>query len=150
MGCATSKITTLNAAENSDTTLASTAEKPATKLATAADLGVDETRLALWRKNGGGDLEPVLASGAVALLDAQWVISHAEAGGVLTHRQALPKEAFLSLADLVKATENGFLNCFLPVAAQALLPVVDQGPPRPAWSQPQPRRKGTQGHHRQR
>ncbi|EOD19164.1 hypothetical protein EMIHUDRAFT_118138 [Emiliania huxleyi CCMP1516] len=92
MGCAASKITTLNAAENSDTTLA-----------TAAELGVGETRLALWRKNGGGDLEPVLASGAVALLDAQWVISHAEAGGVLTHRQALPKEAFLSLADLVKA-----------------------------------------------
>ncbi|EOD10939.1 hypothetical protein EMIHUDRAFT_358041, partial [Emiliania huxleyi CCMP1516] len=33
----------------------------------------------------------------------------AEAGGVLTHRQALPKEAFLSFADLVEAT--------LPVAA---------------------------------
>ena len=102
MGCAASKITTLNAAENSDTTLA-----------TAAELGVGETRLALWRKNGGGDLEPVLASGAVALLDAQWVISHAEAGGVLTHRQALPKEAFLSLSDLVEAVGQ----FELPVAA---------------------------------
>ena len=48
-------------------------------LATAVDLSVDETKLELWRKRGGGDLEPVLASGAVALLDAQWIIRHAEA-----------------------------------------------------------------------
>ncbi|EOD40575.1 hypothetical protein EMIHUDRAFT_222693 [Emiliania huxleyi CCMP1516] len=63
-------------------------------------------KLKNWRKHGGGDLEPVLASGAVALLDAQWIISHAEAGGVLAHRQALPKEAFLSLADLAEATDE--------------------------------------------
>ncbi|EOD25248.1 hypothetical protein EMIHUDRAFT_206463 [Emiliania huxleyi CCMP1516] len=69
----------------------------------------------LWRKFGGGDLESVLASGAVALLDAQWIISHAEAGGVLSHRQALPKEAFLSLADLVEATDENVSS--LPVAA---------------------------------
>ncbi|EOD05795.1 hypothetical protein EMIHUDRAFT_466011 [Emiliania huxleyi CCMP1516] len=107
-----------------------TASKPATSLATATDLNVDETSLALWRKLyanfdkrklvkwrqlGGGDLEPVLASGAVALLDAQWIISHAVAGGVLTHRQALPKEAFLSLADLVEAIDEYSLS--LPVAA---------------------------------
>ena len=67
-----------------------------------------------WRKRGGGDLEPVLASSAVALLDAQWIIRHAEAGGTLTHRQALPEEAFLSLADLVEATTSPFS---LPVAA---------------------------------
>ena len=60
-----------------------------------------EEKLAEWRiMLGGGDLVPVLASGAVALLDAQWIIRHAEADGVLSHRQALPKEAFLSLADL--------------------------------------------------
>ena len=35
-------------------------------LATAAGLGVDYTKLEQWRKRGGGDLEPVLASGAVA------------------------------------------------------------------------------------
>ena len=75
---------------------------------------VDKWKLELWRKNGGGDLEPVLASGAVAVLDAQWIIRHAEAGGVLTHRQALPEEAFLSLADLVEATIHPFC---LPVAA---------------------------------
>ena len=73
-----------------------------------------EEKLMLWRSLGGGDLERVLESVAVALLDAQWVISHAEAGGVLTNRQALPKEAFLSLADLVEATTGGGL---LPVGA---------------------------------
>ena len=74
-----------------------------------------EEKLKLWRKRGGGDLEPVLASGAVALLDAQWIISHAEAGGVLTHRQALPEEAFLSLADLVEAMHE--FSQHIPVAA---------------------------------
>ena len=73
-------------------------------LPSATDLGVDKCKLKKWRELGGDALEPVLASGAVALLDAQWIISHAEAGGVLNHRQALPKEAFLSLADLVEAT----------------------------------------------
>ncbi|EOD15730.1 hypothetical protein EMIHUDRAFT_211351 [Emiliania huxleyi CCMP1516] len=101
--------------------------EPATGLASATDLGVDETKLTKWRKLGGGDLEPVLASGAFALLDAQWIIDFAEcrvcgvplarcwrgAGGVLIHRQALPKEAFLSLPDLVEATGE----YDLPVAA---------------------------------
>ena len=89
--------------------------QPVAALPSATDLGVDEEKLELWREHGGGDLEPVLASGAVAVLDAQWVISHAEAGGVLTHRQALPEEAFLSLADLVEAT-NEYAD-WLPVAA---------------------------------
>ena len=72
--------------------------QPAAALPSAPDLGVSEEKLERWRKLGGGDLERVLASGAAALLDAQWVISHAEAGGVLTHRQALPEEAFLTLS----------------------------------------------------
>ena len=85
------------------------------QLPSAADLGVDEKKLEIWRKKGGGDLEPFLASGAVALLDTQWVVLYAETGGVLTHRQALPKEAFLSLADLVEATVERVSS--LPVAA---------------------------------
>ena len=71
--------------------------------------------ISIWRERGGGDLEPVLASGAMALVDAQWIISHAEAGGVVTHRQALPKEAFLSLADLVEASRASLGG--LPVIA---------------------------------
>ena len=35
-----------------------------------------EEKLKLWRKLGGGDLERVLASGAVALLDARWIVTH--------------------------------------------------------------------------
>ena len=93
MGCGTSKV-----------------------LPSATDLGVEKYKLKLWREHGGGDLEPVLASGAVALLDAQWIISHAGAGGVLTHRQALPEEAFLSFADLVEATTEIYPPR-LPVAA---------------------------------
>jgi len=41
----------------------------------------------------------VLKSGAIALLDAEWVIAHAASGGVLPPRQALPDVAFLSLTD---------------------------------------------------
>ncbi|EOD30440.1 hypothetical protein EMIHUDRAFT_468406, partial [Emiliania huxleyi CCMP1516] len=92
------------AVERDAPTPADNAAPPAAALPSATDRGVSETKLEEWRKRGGGDLEPVLASGAVALLDAQWIIGRAEAGGVLTHRQALPKEAFLSLADLVEAT----------------------------------------------
>ena len=40
--------------------------------------------MAPWGKLSGGDLKPVLASGAVALLDALWIVKHAEAGGFLT------------------------------------------------------------------
>lgn len=86
---------------------------PAPAFASAADFGVDVEKLALWRKKGGGVLEPALTSGAVALLDALWIIEQAEAGGVLKHRQELPGEAFLSLADLVETTsKNG-----LPIVA---------------------------------
>ena len=95
--------------ERAEATIAANAEvEPATALPSAADLGVSERKLDLWRERGGGDLEPVLASGAVALLDAQWIISHAprRAASILAHRQPLHqaflhrKEAFLSLADL--------------------------------------------------
>ncbi|EOD20767.1 hypothetical protein EMIHUDRAFT_241839 [Emiliania huxleyi CCMP1516] len=104
--------------ERAETTIPANAEAaPAAALPSATDLGVDDERLAEWRKLGGGDLEPVLTSGAVALLDAQWIIGHAEAGGVLTHRQALPKEAFFSLADLVEATIGFGTFGRLPVAA---------------------------------
>jgi len=67
----------------------------------------------VWRSHGGGDLAPVLKGGAVALVDARWIVEHAEAGGIVTHRQALPKEAFLSLSSLVEATDN----YGLPIAA---------------------------------
>jgi len=78
----------------------------------AALLSNKKEELAVWRSHGGGDLELVLASNAIALIDARWIVKHAEAGGVLKHRQALPKEAFLSLTDLIEA---GYPNGGLPI-----------------------------------
>ena len=57
-------------------------------------------RLEAWRRHGGGDFESVLSSGAYALVDARWIVKCARKGGVLKHRQALGKEAFISSASL--------------------------------------------------
>jgi len=57
-----------------------------------------------WAEQGGEELEAMLASGSIALLDAQWVVDLSERGGVLAPRQALPPEAFLSLSSLKAAT----------------------------------------------
>ena len=57
-----------------------------------------------WETHGGGEIESVLSSGAIALLDAQWIINLADSGGVLKPRQALPDEAFLSLSEVQAAT----------------------------------------------
>eukprot|EP00962_Isochrysis_galbana_P025283 scaffold7764_cov94-Isochrysis_galbana.AAC.1 len=66
-----------------------------------------------WKKRGGPELEAVVASGAVALLSARWVVALAKGeGGVLQPRQALPDEAFLSLSQVQQATTGKF---YLPV-----------------------------------
>eukprot|EP00962_Isochrysis_galbana_P029600 scaffold9486_cov90-Isochrysis_galbana.AAC.2 len=58
-----------------------------------------------WKERGGPELEAVVASGAVALLSAKWVVALAKGeGGVLQPRQALPDEAFLSLSQVQQAT----------------------------------------------
>ena len=51
-------------------------------------------------------METVLSSGAVQLLDSDWLIRLSEAGGVLAPRQALPPEAFLSLDEVKALTES--------------------------------------------
>ena len=56
-----------------------------------------------WKQEGGPAIEPLLSSGAVALLNAAWVIQLAEQpGAILPRRQDLPGEAFLPL-DTLKA-----------------------------------------------
>ena len=62
--------------------------------------------LAAWKALGGAEFEAVLVSGAIALLDAQYLIDLANRGGVLGPRQALPDEAFLSLSELQAATRT--------------------------------------------
>jgi len=53
-----------------------------------------------WSKQGGTEYESCIESGAIALVDAQWLIDLAEAGGVLAPRQYLPADAFLSLSEV--------------------------------------------------
>ena len=44
-------------------------------------LHLEEYQLALWAKFGGAEVEPLLASGAVAMLDAHWLVAFYEHGG---------------------------------------------------------------------
>eukprot|EP00966_Prymnesium_polylepis_P228074 5277477-Prymnesium_polylepis.1 len=57
-----------------------------------------------WNQLGGVQLEAGLNSGAVALLRLTWLVKHAKQGGVLSRRQELPAEAFVSLDELKSAT----------------------------------------------
>lgn len=61
------------------------------------------TRPDMWQQHRGHEIEAPLRSGAIALLDAAYLISLAESNGIIQHRQALPAEAFISLDEL-KAT----------------------------------------------
>jgi len=72
----------------------------------ARDVAVSEDTLTRWKESGGTEIEAVLASGAVALLDAKWLIELSARGGVLRPRQALPDEAFLSLSELHASTKE--------------------------------------------
>ena len=65
----------------------------------------DEAR-AKWIECRGVELEPALRSGAVALLDAAWLRKQAARGGILKPRQAIPYEAYISLDELIAATDE--------------------------------------------
>ena len=68
-----------------------------------------------WLAAGGRELESVLTSGAVAVVDAAYLIgASARDGEVLRHRQALPPEAFLSLEQMIAMTPLS-QDCFLPL-----------------------------------
>lgn len=57
----------------------------------------------MWQKLRGHEIEAPLRSGAIALLDAAYLVTLAESSGIIQHRQALPAQAFISLDEL-KAT----------------------------------------------
>ena len=105
MGCAVS----LTAARES----ATVPEEP--HLPTATEVEVSSRALGWWNESGGAELEGVLRSGAIALLDARWVVELAEAGGVLRPRQALPDEAFLSLSQIQEAMLLSKWHSGLPI-----------------------------------
>ena len=79
------------------------------------DESLVEYQQAMWESNNGPELEPMLASGAIALLDAHWLIAYYEQGGRrLGRRQDLPPEAFMSLGELKAAGTPSFgLPCIL-------------------------------------
>ena len=54
-----------------------------------------------WASSGGGSLEAPLRSGAVALLDAQYIVKMAAEGRAIQPRQLLPPEAFVRLDELM-------------------------------------------------
>lgn len=59
-----------------------------------------------WKRNDGMRLESSLRSGSVVLLDAFWLVEYAEdARNRISYRQDLPEEAFLSLNEIVGATD---------------------------------------------
>ena len=64
---------------------------------------------ATWRKLRGRELEPALKSGAIALLDAGWLVACKERGETIRRRQDLPPEAFISLGELKAAYDGGAL-----------------------------------------
>ncbi|CAK0867739.1 unnamed protein product [Prorocentrum cordatum] len=73
-------------------------------------------RQADWERGGGLELDPVLGSGAVVLMDAEWMVRRARTGGVLEPRQALPPTAFMSHSAVKAATPQYFGGLLLHIA----------------------------------
>ena len=76
-----------------------------------AYIGEDERRQ--WKDFGGKMIEALLMSGAVAMLDAAWLVTLAEKGGTLRRRQDTPDEAFISFNAIKSA---GCTQDSLPIA----------------------------------
>ena len=68
-----------------------------------------ERRAAQWEELGGDKFEPSLSSGAIALVRADWLIALSEkpdeSQRVISRRQDMPPEAFLSLSELRGAVQ---------------------------------------------
>jgi len=89
---------------------------------------------ARWeRRCGGLELDPVLGSGAVVLMDAEWMVRRARTGGVLEPRQALPPTAFMPHSAVKAATplvpllriaciSHGWLQAGIGEPGELLLP----------------------------
>jgi hypothetical protein len=60
-----------------------------------------------WSAVSGEVVEDLMRSGAVTLLDAEWLVAYAAAGLVLRPRQQLPYEAYVSVNDLLSAQVDG-------------------------------------------
>ena len=63
---------------------------------------LESEMLVSWEENGGVEMESILCDGAIALLDAHWLVEEFYSGdsAPLPRRQELPDEAFVSLDEL--------------------------------------------------
>ncbi|CAK0826699.1 unnamed protein product, partial [Prorocentrum cordatum] len=88
---------------------------------------------ACWESCGGLELDPVLGSGAVVLMDSEWMVRRARTGGVLEPRQALPPTAFMPHSAVKAATplvpllriaciSHGWLQAGIGEPGELLLP----------------------------
>jgi hypothetical protein len=85
-----------------------TAQTPRGQLAQAQDRALPSQlsgyQQMMWTDRGGDEIAPLLSSGAIALVDAHWMVAFYLAGGrTLGPRQGLPVEAFITLDELKTA-----------------------------------------------
>ena len=85
---------------------------------------------AAWDAHGGQELEPLLA-GAIAVVDASWLIAHEAAGGTMMMRQKLPPEAHLSLDELIAASDDELGLHLIAVSYPWLTPQTPD--PKGSW-----------------
>ena len=78
--------------------------RPAT-LPAPAPVEVSPEQEAKWVELEGNSVEALIDSGAIALLDASFLVRHAEHGKTLPPRQKLPAEAFLHSVQQLKAAQ---------------------------------------------
>ncbi|CAK0898920.1 unnamed protein product, partial [Prorocentrum cordatum] len=70
------------------------------------EVDVPEERQQLWVERGGLELDPTLASGAMLLVDAGWLVQLARSGGTFLPRQTLPAAAFTPHSMVRAATQQ--------------------------------------------
>ena len=74
-----------------------------------------------WDRCDGDQVEDLVGSGAVAVLDAAWLVSFAASGGILARRQLLPAEAFLDVSTLKSSLSPTSTTLHLIVLSYAWL-----------------------------
>ena len=72
------------------------------------DLGTPSLPERCWKAYGGAELEPALRSGAIVLLNAQWLVNfvYENQNKTLPRRQELPPEAFLSCDEVIMSSSH--------------------------------------------
>jgi hypothetical protein len=91
----------------------------------------------VWHEYRGYEIEPPLRSGAIALLDAAWLVRLADSGGLLTRRQEMPREAFMSLDEL-KATGQSADGLRIIAVSQCVHATPNRGQPHDRDCDPSP------------